>query len=189
MCFFCAEWALSFPCWFESRVCVGHPCRWFSISVTFDIRIASKESVMSVYGVNETLFSVIRWLDWLKKQTSTVKKGINLSSTQEGYVERAKTDSSSDWCFPLSHPVSFLCLEKKHIWIITFKPILSATVGLNKQQRVSLWQHHWVDSGFIWDKGLNKLLRFYSVGHWSVGGLRDLFSVARFHSECVSVQL
>lgn len=110
--FLCAEWAFSFPCWFESRVCAGHPCRWFSIFVSFEIRIASKESVISVYGVNETLFSVLRRLDWLKKQTSAVKIGINLSSTQEGYIERAKTDSSSDWCFPLSHPVSFLCLEE-----------------------------------------------------------------------------
>lgn len=39
VCFFCAECALGFPCWFESRFCVGHPGRWFSISVSFQTRI------------------------------------------------------------------------------------------------------------------------------------------------------
>lgn len=123
---FCAEWAFGFPCWLKSGGCVGHPNRRFSILVSPQAHSASKESVISVYGVNETLFSYtkIRLIEiadlncyWyavllnkkyeLIQHTGRLRRKCILL-----LLPAAKNDSGSDGCFPLSHPISFHCWEE-----------------------------------------------------------------------------
>lgn len=120
---FCAEWAFGFPCWLKSGGCVGHPYWRFSILVSPQAHSASKESVISVYGLNETLFSYtkIRLIEiadlycyWYAVLLKKKKKHEFIQHT--GRLRRkcillslpaAKNDSGSDWCFPSSHPISF----------------------------------------------------------------------------------
>lgn len=56
---------LGFPCWLRSGGCAGHPYWGFSIVVSPQTCTASKESVVSVYGDDETPSSVLPRLGWL----------------------------------------------------------------------------------------------------------------------------
>lgn len=59
LCWVSTVSAHGFPCWLRSGGCTGHPYWRFSIVVSPQTYTASKESVVSVYGDDETSSSVL----------------------------------------------------------------------------------------------------------------------------------
>lgn len=63
LCWVSTVSAHGFPCWLRSGGCTGHPYWRFSIVVSPQTCMASKESVVSVYGDDEASSSVLPRLD------------------------------------------------------------------------------------------------------------------------------